>query len=69
MEVDRRRSQGRLLRNLALPLAVWVYVPFPDTLGGQIGGVLVGLCTCGAIVVPYAYSEYVNFAEAYDISS
>ncbi len=68
-DVDRRGSQGRVLRNLALPSAVWATVAFPGTspwygLAAVVASVLVFLIW----VLPYAYAEYVNFAEAYDIS-
>jgi hypothetical protein len=68
IEVDRRRSQGRVLRNLSLPLAVWVTVPFPETPGCKSIAFVLGLIFFLAFVLPYSYAEYVNFAEAYDIS-
>jgi hypothetical protein len=68
-EVDRRRSQGRILRNLALPAAVWIVVVFSPTLVGQVCAVVCGLALYFGWVPLYAYAEYVNFAEAYDITA
>jgi len=68
-EVDRRRSQGRVLRNLSFALAVWVPALFPHTLIWQAVGVATELVVFVSFVAPYAYWEYFNFAEAYDISS
>ncbi len=61
-EVDRRRSQGRFLRNLLIPVAGAPFVvASPLSVLLSIAGVL-------TLVFLYAYAEYVNFAEAYDIS-
>ncbi|MDY7109727.1 MAG: hypothetical protein SYC29_13915 [Planctomycetota bacterium] len=69
VEVERRRSQGQVLRNLALPFGIWAFVAFPNTLGWQTVGAVSALILFVAFVVPYAYAEYVNFAEAYDLSN
>jgi hypothetical protein len=62
-EVDRRRSQGRFFRNLLLPL---LGVPLIVLRGPW--SVLAALVTGFVFVFVYAYAEYVNLAEAYDIS-
>ena len=72
-EVDRRRSQGRILRNLALPAAVWtviIFVTFSSLAAAYKNaiGAFLGLFVFFFWVFPYAYAEYVNFAEAYDIT-
>lgn len=72
-EVDRRRSQGRIVRNLALPAALWTAVLFaifsnlPEAWDFVIA-LFVGLVVFVFWVIPYAYAEYVNFAEAFDIT-
>jgi hypothetical protein len=68
-EVDRRRSQGRILRNLALPAALWIGVLFSPTPIGQVYAVACALAVYLGWVLLYAYAEYVNFAEAYDITT
>jgi len=62
-EVDRRRSQGRLLRNLLIPAIGAPLVFFRSPLS-----ILAVIAAVPAFVFLYAYAEYVNFAEAYDIS-
>ena len=67
-EVDRRRAQGRLLRNLFLPcvLAPWALA----TPSSPSALVLVGWSVAAGLVAfaLYVYSEVVIFAEAHDIS-
>jgi hypothetical protein len=62
-EVDRRRSQGRFVRNLFVPTAGAPFVlPIgPWSFALAIESILF-------VVFLYAYAEYVIFAEAYDIS-
>jgi hypothetical protein len=69
VEVDRRRSQGRILRNLALPASLWMTVVFQPTPVGWLCAVVCGLAVYLGWVLLYAYAEYVNFAEAYDITA
>ncbi|MGA2491287.1 MAG: hypothetical protein ABSF99_14055 [Anaerolineales bacterium] len=62
-EVDRRRLQGRFVRNLLLPAvgAPLIFFPIPLSL-------LLACVDFLFLVFLYAYAEYVNFVEAYDIS-
>jgi hypothetical protein len=62
-EVDRRRAQGRVLRNLLLPAigAPFIFLQFPWS-------AIIALVSFFFIACLYSYAEYVNFAEAYDIS-
>ena len=62
-EVDRRRSQGRFVRNLLIPA-----VGAPLILFASPWSVLFAIASIPFLVFLYAYAEYVNFAEAYDIS-
>ena len=62
-EVDRRRSQGRFVRNLLAPA-----VGAPLILFASPWSVLFAVASIPFFVFLYAYAEYVNFAEAYDIS-
>lgn len=62
-EVDRRRSQGRLIRNLLLPGVGAPLVLLVSPWSLILAAVIIPL-----LVFLYAYAEYVNFAEAYDIS-
>jgi hypothetical protein len=72
-EVDRRRSQGRIVRNLALPAALWAAVifvafsPLPKELDCA-AAIFLGFVVFIFWVFPYAYAEYINFAEAFDIT-
>jgi hypothetical protein len=64
-EVDRRRAQGRFVRNL-----FFVFLLAPRVLTNKLVVAIVLAFLAAVIgVVLYAYSEYVNFAEAYDISA
>lgn len=76
-EVDRRRSQGRLLRNLLLPAVGSFFIFFPfarfeTSWFGRTAGISIFVITCilnfVVIACLYSYAEYVNFAEAFDIS-
>ena len=62
-EVDRRRSQGRLIRNLA-PVLVLASLVSLDGSWSLLGAVI----AVGVALATYTYSEYVIFTEAYDIS-
>jgi len=62
-DVDRRRSQGRVLRNLFVPATLLPFILIGTPWIRVVG--IIG-CTLG-IVFLYSYAEYVNFAEAYDI--
>jgi hypothetical protein len=62
-EVDRRRSQGRFVRNLLVPAVGAPLILFPSP-----WSVLFAIASIPLLVFLYAYAEYVNFAEAYDIS-
>ena len=62
-EVDRRRSQGRFVRNLLVPA-----IGAPLILFASPWSVLFATASIPFLVFLYAYAEYVNFAEAYDIS-
>jgi hypothetical protein len=62
-EVDRRRSQGRVVRNLLFPA-----IGAPLILLLMPWSILFAIVSVPLIVFLYAYAEYVNFAEAYDIS-
>jgi len=62
-EVDRRRSQGRLMRNLASPLLLGAVLISEGTCQCLLYAIS-GLVIC---VLLYAYAECVNFVEAYDI--
>lgn len=67
-EVDRRRSQGRLIRNLTVPIMVvpWIY---PEYAAIKYWWAFVpsSALLLVAMVFIYAYAEYINFAEANDI--
>jgi hypothetical protein len=62
-EVDRRRSQSRFVRNLLVPsgIAPFLFFALPWSVFVAIADILL-------MAFLYAYAEYVNFAEAYDIS-
>ena len=62
-EVDCRRSQGRLVRNLLVPtvIAPLILVKNPWSL-------ILPIFLFILLLFIYAYSEYVIFAEAYDIT-
>ncbi len=64
VEVDRRRSQGRIVRNLMFPAAL-LATRFGETDWTQVAW---ALGTSIFFLFLYAYAEYINFAEAYDIS-
>jgi hypothetical protein len=64
-EVDRRRAQGRLVRNLVLPAMLGVPIlalPWPSTI---ILIVISFACMCFL----YSYAELNNMAEAHDITA
>ena len=69
-EVLRRRSQGRLVRNLWFPFVGFILILmrrlFPELpmLTALLGSLFVGLI---GTVLLYAYAEYMNFAEAHDM--
>jgi len=65
-EVQRRREQGRLVRNLFFPLII-ISVALPRLYQVQIETGWAVLLACGMGVISillYAYAEYFNFAEA-----
>ncbi len=66
-EVGRRRSQGRVVRNLFFPL-VLLGVIIANSIDANV--LLLSVILIGMVILSlllYAYAEYVNFAEAYDI--
>lgn len=67
-EVDRRRSQGRILRNLAFPASLWGAVTVQSVPCGHLLGPILAVVIFFAWSIPYAYAEYFNFAEAYDLT-
>lgn len=67
-EVDRRRSQGRLVRNLTIPLVLFgILISKNHNLEWYCQLIAAVLCFMAALAM-YAYAEYFNFAEAFDIS-
>jgi hypothetical protein len=65
-EVQRRREQGRLVRNLFFPLIIGsLAVPRIYQIQIETGWVIALACGMGVIsILLYAYAEYFNFAEA-----
>jgi len=66
-EVSRRRTQGRLVRNLFVPLLL-----SPWVVGGLAGCAIIVKTLCTIALIPaglflYAYAELNNMAEALDI--
>lgn len=64
VEVDRRRAQGRFLRNLFLPASLMPLL----LLKGMIPTALGMGAAAMFMLLLYVYAEYVIFAEAYDIA-
>lgn len=66
VEVDRRRAQGRLTRNMFLPLLL-LGVIATQCPGIHLHDWIIVLLSFMLAVLLYAYAEVNNFAEAYDI--
>ena len=64
-EVDRRRSQGRFIRNLVF---VGALAPVALTELSR-GSVALSVLAVVVVLALYAYSEYAIFAEAFDIAA
>ena len=65
-DVQRRREQGRLVRNLLFPLVIGTWVVVQELFQIENPWVIIPLCVLAFIgsVLLYAYAEYFNFAEA-----